>query len=584
MRKHTTITITLFLSLFWIGVQAQETDDIGTETVTVVKPYSPTVSDAFKIKSTPSLSDSIVLQKKNIKYNIFSVPVASTFTPAKAKAARVEKTPPPVLYNSYASVGLGNFNNALVDFYTSRDFNRGEDLLDVGLSHHSSRGEIDTTPLDADFYNSNLDVSYAKKDRDLDWGAGIGLRHQRYNWYGVQNGEFDDTIIEGIDEGQNYFTAQTKAHINLEDSFFKKGTLLLRRFWDETKSAENRVIVNPILELPITGELVTIGAKFDYVGGSFQNASLNNTTNTGAINYGHFQVGVNPSLLVLRDDLTLNLGANIVYGSDIENSESNFFIYPAVTASYRLVDETVIAYGGIEGQLKQNSYHDLVEENPYVSPTLTIRPTDQQYEGYVGLKGELFTGVGYNIKGSYTAENKKPLFLLNPENLLREDEKGYNFGNSFQVFYDDVKTLGIFGELNIDVNRNFTMGINAEVYDYSTETDNPAWNLPNLKASLLLDYQINKQWFLGANLFFVGEREDLQARAIPNSTPSDFPAQIVTLDSFFDANAHLGYRFNDQLSVFAKASNIANTNYQQWRNFNVQGFQALAGVSYKFDF
>jgi hypothetical protein len=584
MRKHTTITITLCLSLFWIGVQAQETDDIGTETVTVVKPYSPTVSDAFKIKSTPSLSDSIVLQKKNIKYNIFSVPVASTFTPAKAKAARVEKTPPPVLYNSYASVGLGNFNNALVDFYTSRDFNRGEDLLDVGLSHHSSRGEIDTTPLDADFYNSNLDVSYAKKDRDLDWGAGIGLRHQRYNWYGVQNGEFDDTTIEGIDEGQNYFTAQTKAHINLEDSFFKKGTLLLRRFWDETKSAENRVIVNPILELPITGELVTIGAKFDYVGGSFQNASLNNTTNSGAINYGHFQVGVNPSLLVLRDDLTLNLGANIVYGSDIENSESNFFIYPAVTASYRLVDETVIAYGGIEGQLKQNSYHDLVEENPYVSPTLTIRPTDQQYEGYVGLKGELFTGVGYNIKGSYTAENKKPLFLLNPENLLREDEKGYNFGNSFQVFYDDVKTLGIFGELNIDVNRNFTMGINAEVYDYSTETDNPAWNLPNLKASLLLDYQINKQWFLGANLFFVGEREDLQAQAIPNSTPSDFPAQIVTLDSFFDANAHLGYRFNDQLSVFAKASNIANTNYQQWRNFNVQGFQALAGVSYKFDF
>ena len=584
MRKHITITITLFLSLFWTGVQAQETDDIGTETVTVVKPYSPTVSDAFKIKSTPSLSDSIVLQKKNIKYNIFSVPVASTFTPAKAKAARVEKTPPPVLYNSYASVGLGNFNNALVDFYTSRDFNRGEDLLDVGLSHHSSRGEIDTTPLDADFYNSNLDVSYAKKDRDLDWGAGIGLRHQRYNWYGVQNGEFDDTIIEGIDEGQNYFTAQTKAHINLEDSFFKKGTLLLRRFWDETKSAENRVIVNPILELPITGELVTIGAKFDYVGGSFQNASLNNTTNTGAINYGHFQVGVNPSLLVLRDDLTLNLGANIVYGSDIENSESNFFIYPAVTASYRLVDETVIAYGGIEGQLKQNSYHDLVEENPYVSPTLAIRPTDQQYEGYVGLKGELFTGVGYNIKGSYTAENKKPLFLLNPENVLREDEKGYNFGNSFQVFYDDVKTLGIFGELNIDVNRNFTMGINAEVYDYSTETDNPAWNLPNLKASLLLDYQINKQWFLGANLFFVGEREDLQAQAIPNGTPSDFPAQTVTLDSFFDANAHLGYRFNDQLSVFAKASNIANTNYQQWSNFNVQGFQALAGVSYKFDF
>ena len=142
-----TILTFLFLS-FFVTLNAQEDDDIGTETVTVVKPYTPTVSDAFKIKSIPNLNDSIVLQKKKINYSIFSVPVASTFTPAKGKAAKVEKTPPPLLFNSYASVGLGNFNNALVDFYTSRELNRGEDFLDLGLSHHSSRGNIDSTPLD----------------------------------------------------------------------------------------------------------------------------------------------------------------------------------------------------------------------------------------------------------------------------------------------------------------------------------------------------------------------------------------------------------------------------------------------------
>lgn len=573
-----------FLSL-WAGVSAQETDnDIGTETVTVVKPYSPTVSDAFKIRSSPSFGDSIILQKKPVAYSIFSVPVASTFTPAKAKASKVEKTPPPTLYNSYASIGLGNYNNALVDFYTSRDFNRGEDLLDFGLSHHSSRGDIENTPLDTDFYNTKLDVSYAKKERDLDWGASIGLHHQFYNWYGIENDEFDEATVAAIDEGQNYFNAQAKAHLNLEDSFFKSGHILLRRFWDGVESGENRVMVQPTIELPITEELVTIKAKLDYVGGSFANADLNNTVNTTGIDYGHFQVGLNPSLLVLRDDLTLNLGANFVYGTDLENSNGSFYIYPSVTASYRLVDETVIAYGGIKGELHQNSYHGLVDENPYVSPTLAIQPTDRQYEGYVGLKGQLFSNVGYNIKGSYTAENRKPLFLLNPENLFRNDEKGYYYGNSFQVFYDDVKTLGIFGELNIDVNRNFTLGINAEVYDYDTETDNPAWNLPSLKGSLFMDYQITDQWFMGANLFYVGERDDLVATAVPNAAPSEFPSAIITLDGFFDANAHVGYRFNEQLSIFAKASNIANNNYQRWANFRVQGFQVLAGASYKFDF
>ncbi len=582
IRLRKNILSILLLSLLG-PLQAQEQKDIGTETVTVVKPYSPTVSDAFKLKSSPVLDDSIVLQKKKIDYNIFSVPVASTFTPAKGKAARVKKTPPPRLFNSYASVGLGNFNNALLDLYTSRELNRGEDLFDIGLRHHSSRGDIESTPLDANFYDTKLEGSYAKKNRDMEWGAGLEFQHQLYNWYGVAQEEFDPALISGLDETQNYFSIGATADIEMEDGFFKKGNLLLRRFWDATESGENRIVVQPTIELPITDELVTIGTKLDYVSGNFENESLNSTVNTMGSNYSHFQVGVTPSLLILRDDLTLNLGASLVYGLDTENSDSQFFIYPSVTASYRVVEDNVIAYGGIEGKLRQNSYYDLVAENPFVSPTLEIQPTDQQYDAYIGLKGQLLPNLGYNLKGSYTAENRRPLFLLNPENTLRTDDSGYFLGNSFQVFYDDIKTLGFFGELNLDINRNFTLGMNVEFYDYDTETDNPAWNLPNIKGALFMDYQIDENWFVGGNLFYVGEREDLEAQAIANATPSEFPAAIISLDAFFDANLQAGYRFNEQLTIFVKASNLANNDYQRWANFRVQGFQALAGVSYKFD-
>ncbi len=286
----------------------------------------------------------------------------------------------------------------------------------------------------------------------------------------------------------------------------------------------------------------------------------------------------------MRDDLTLNLGVNIVYGMDMEKSESNFYIYPAVTASYRLLDDNVIVYGGIEGELRQNSYYDLVEENPFVSPTLDIQPTDSQYDAYVGLKGQLLPNLSYNIKGSYTAENRRPLFKLNPQNSFRNDEKGYYYGNSFEVFYDDIKTLGLFGELNVDVNRNFTLGINAEVYEYDTETDNPAWNLPNIKGSLFMDYQIDENWYMGANLFYVGEREDFSTIVVQNPPPGGIDATAITLESYFDANAHVGYRVNNQLSIFIKAANIANNNYQKWANYPVQGLQVLGGVTYKFDF
>lgn len=585
MKKHFFWFVIVFFGFVGGLLAQEEEDDLGTETVTVVKPYTPTVSDAFKIKMLPKLGDSIELQKKKVAYNIYSVPVASTFTPAKGKASQVEKTPAPILFNSYASLGLGNFSNALADFYTAWAVDaRGESNLNLGFKHHSSRGDIESTPLDADFYDTDLELAYTQKDRDLDWSASLGLDQQLTNWYGIDATNFDATTIAGIEERQNYFNAELNGHLEFEEATFKEAELLLRRFWDSSNSAENRFLFAPKIQLPITSELLTFGAKVDYVGGNFENSDLNSVASTGAIDYGQLQVGITPSLQILRDELTLNLGASLVYGLDTGNDEGNFFIFPAVTASYRVAGDVLIAYGGLEGELKQNSYRDFVALNPFVSPTLTIQPTENQFEGSLGIKGQLFSNLSYNVKGSFAAENRKPLFFQNPLNSFRADEGGFTFGNSFQLFYDDIQTLGLFAELNVDVNRNFTLGINAEVYNYDTETGNPAWNLPDNKASLFLDYQIGKQWYFGANLFFVGERQDRVAEVVPNVPANEFPFQIVTLDSYFDANAHLGYRLNEQLSIFLKTSNLANQNYERWTNFRVQGFQALVGASYKFDF
>ncbi|RRQ49217.1 TonB-dependent receptor [Maribacter algicola] len=565
----------------WAMAQ-EETKDLGTETVTVTKAYTPTVSDAFKIKSMPNLNDSIVLQKKKINYSIFSVPVASTFTPSKGTASRVERVPPPELFNTYASAGAGNYGNATAEFYTTREVDR-DATFDLGFNHNSSRGSIEGVQLDNIFADSRLDASFKKRDRDLDWGADIALQHQLYNWYGLPEGVYDEATVNGINERQNYFMGEVGGHINVEESFFNRLDLKYRRFWDSVKSGENRAILNTSFEAPLNDEIFAIGAKVDHVAGNFENASVNSPTNDQGISYSQLQVGISPVLMMRRDDLSLNLGVNLVYGMNLEASEGNFYIYPAVKASYRLLDETVIAYGGVEGELRQNSYYDFVEENTFVSPTLTIAPTDSQYNAYIGLKGQLLPNLSYNIKGSYTAENSTPLFKLNAQNNFRDDEKGYYFGNSFEVFYDDIKTIGIFGELNVDVNRNFTLGINAEVYDYNTETDNPAWNLPNLKGSLFMDYQIGEKWFAGANLFYVGEREDFSTVVVQNVPVSDYPATLISLDGFFDANAHLGYRVDNQLSIFLKAANIANNNYQRWANYPVQGLQVMAGATYKFD-
>ncbi len=574
----------LFLSLFLsTGLLCAQDNELGTETVTVVKSYSPSVADAFKITTVPELNDSVELKKKDIQYSIFSVPVASTFSPEKGKATPVQKVQTEKIYNTSVSAALGNFSNAQVDFYTSRDIDRGDKRLDLALNHLSSRGDIDDVPLETDFYDTEIKASYFQKERELDWNVKLDFQHQLYNWYGLPLNVFDDATINAIDERQNYYKIQLGGNLRMEDAVYEEGELILRRFWDAVESAENRFVYTPVFKAPMTDAELEIKAKFDYVGGNFANSSLNNTVNDPEIDYGRLQIGINPSILILRDDLTLKLGADLVYGRDVEGSAGNFYIYPTVSASYRISEELAIAYGGVDGQLKQNSYYDFVEENPYVSPTLSIQPTDEQYRGYLGLKGQLLPSLSYNLRASYSAENRRPLYILNPQNTFRDDEKGYYFGNSFQVFYDDIKTLGFFAELNVDVNRSFSFRINGEYFDYDTETDNPAWNLPELKGSVFLDYQINDQWSLGANLFYIGEREDFSSIALENTVPSDFPATLLTLDSYFDANAQVGYKLNDQLSLFLKANNLANNDYERWANFRVQSFQILAGFTYKFN-
>lgn len=554
--------------------QERVTDTIDTDVVNVVKPYTPTISDAFKIKETPTLNDSTTAQKKDVKYNIFSIPVASTFTPAKGKAATVDKAKPIKLYDNYASLGFGTYTTILGEVYLNHALNRTERVGGY-LSHHSSQGGIDGLLLDDNFSNTNLNANFSKQLRDMSWTVDAGFGLQTYNWYGLPQSLFDETTADMINEGHSFYNVHFGGKLNFEDAIIDNLKVRFRRFGDDQDSGENRFVASSEFTVPIRGEEIKTEVTIDYIGGEFDR----NFYTEDAIKYGNINFGIAPSYQLKQDDLTVNLGVNLVYLNDTEFSDNKFYIFPNITASYRLVDEILIAYGGIEGGLIQNSYYDFANENPFVSPTLFIAPTDQQYNASVGLKGKLSNSMSYNISGRYFADRNKAMFMSN--SVLGGATEDYQYGNSYGIVYDDVNTLSVAGELNVDINRNFNLGIKAEYFNYSTDTQSEAWNLPDIKGSLFLDYQIDDNWFAGAGLFFVGERKDLfyeEGTLVPTSPVT------VTLDSYFDANAHVGYRVTDRLSVFVKANNIANNDYQRWMNFPVQGIQVLGGATYQFDF
>ena len=145
--------------------------------------------------------------------------------------------------------------------------------------------------------------------------------------------------------------------------------------------------------------------------------------------------------------------------------------------------------------------------------------------------------------------------------------------------------MRFFGELNADFYKNVSFGINGTFSAYTTTFQEEAWNLPAMKLGANLEMRITEKWNAGANLFFVGERKDLVS--IQNDAtvfPPTFSQQVITLDSYFDLNAHVGFKYNARLTAFLKGNNLANQQYNRWANFPVQGIQVLLGANYKFDF
>lgn len=579
-------TYKIALLIAFAGIQqavAQKKDEnIGTEVVNVVKPYTPTISDAFKVKETPVIEEEQDAKKEEIKYNIFSYPVASTFSPAKGKAATVDKEAREKYFANYATLGLGNYGTVNAEVFVTHNL---DDTQYVGalLKHLSSQGGIKDVKLD-DFYSTTgLDLTYGNRQKEYTWSTDLGYQRQAYNWYGLDYPSFDESVLAGIDEKQTYNTLYVGGKFSTRDSFFHEVEAQYKRFWDGFDSAENRFFITPSFDVDISDTKVKVGVVADYVGGDFNR----NYFTTDALSYSNFNLGIQPSIVFNGKEASVQFGAGLFYsmGKQNNNSDNKLYIYPQIKASYKLVGDLMVAYAGAEGTLKQNSYADFVSQNPFVSPTLGVTPTSQQYDIYVGLKGKLASAVSYNLRGSYMAEDDKAFFAANNMEGIATDateRQGYQYGNSFGTVYDNLKTISFFGELKADFSNTVRFGINGTYFNYSTD-QSEAWNLPSIKVGANLDVDITEKWFAGTNIFFTGDRKD----RIFTVNPVDqafYDQQIVTLKSYFDVNANVGYHYNERLTAFAKFNNITGQNYQKWLYYPVQGFQFMLGATYKFNF
>lgn len=574
-----------FLFLFVVVglhmLQAQKKDEnIGSEVVNVVKPYTASISDAFKVKEVPTLDDEETTKKENITYAIFSFPVASTFTPSKGKAAVVDKSAKEKLFANYATLAAGNYGTVNAALYLTHLF-ESNSYIATSLRHFSSQGGIKNLLLEDQFYNTALELTYGKKDKQLSYQIDFGYQSQVYNWYGFQSVVMpltsSGTFIDDINEKQKYNTLYLGGSLAFNEGVMNNMEVQFNHFTDAFASSENQLSLKPSFGFDFLNEKIKTNVIIDYVKGNFQKDYYD----VSAINYGFTNIGFNPSFAIHDKELSVNLGATFFYSMSNGSGTNKFFMYPSITASLKVVGDLMIAFAGAEGSLKQNTYRELVDANNFLSPTLNIAPTDARYDVYAGLKGKLANSVSYTVKASYLNEGNKALFASNTFNSFNANTEGYTFGNSFGLVYDDVKTVSLFGELKADFSQNVAFSINGTLAKYTTKNEQSAWNLPAMKLSSNLRYTISPKWETGVNVFYVGQRKDREQYSFDGLI---FMNDEVQLPGYVDLNAHVNYKHSDRLTFFLKGNNLASQNYQKWLGFPVQGIQVLLGANFKFDF
>ncbi len=131
--------VALVFLLLGTNVYAQEVND--TEEVTVVAPYEPSVSDAFKINVSPKIPDE-KLEKPEFEYNIQPKTIQSPVSLEPIKPAKIMGESVTKLYKNYARVGLGNYWTPLIEMYANK-LRSKKNALGVYVKHLSSSGNID---------------------------------------------------------------------------------------------------------------------------------------------------------------------------------------------------------------------------------------------------------------------------------------------------------------------------------------------------------------------------------------------------------------------------------------------------------
>ena len=570
------------LSLFALGIitaQENEQEPIGTQEVLVVKSYTPSLSDAFKIKSVPKLSDSLTSLEKKLVYELKKVPVISTFEPNKASPLRLQQRKSSTPYNTFFSGGFGNMSQLYFNVSSVIEMDRTQ-RFGINFYRDGFGTDLANSLLKSSQNYSRFGLHHNLRNSYYNANSLLQFETSNTNYFGLYDRDWDPLILNSTnpESRRNYFKIRT--HWNWYDDVLRGITFQADLTSDNFNSTEQQLGLQTDFEVDLGGgklksELHLQGFHTAFETSYFERTLEEYTQGKGTLNlfWQHS-----------RNDVKLKIGAGAAYLLGVENSSSSLLYYPQLEVVYRKTGNVLSPYLRAEGGVQFNTYKSLTLTNPYLAPTTLLTPTFKRYNASLGIRSQLVSVLNFDLGFIYDQVENFNIFERLPFDKDHENQ-AYRLSNAYAARYVDTDLYGFKAALRIDLAKDNFVRFETRYRVFETNGNQELWNVPALE----MNWESQFQWkdrlafSLSGNLW--GDRkaafrpifidQDLNSAQTP--LPENIPIFIST-------TAHLTYKLTDQFDAFAKVKMNSQETHGRWAYYPEPQLLLLGGIVYKFDF
>ena len=571
----------LFFFLFSISssyAQKKESS-IETERIIIVKSFTPSLSDAFKIKSDPSISDSISNAKFELVYDLKKIPVISTFEPNKATPLKLKQK---ILYNPFNTFFSGAFGNKNQLFFNISSLIEIDRSQRIGFNFYKDGfgNDLDNTVLRSNQNYNEIGFNHNLRSNQYNVNTQFKFSKSLNNYFGLNENVSDQSFINLIDPQIRRNNLKVRSNWNWYDYFLNNFILQANLSTDNFDSIEKQIGLSANFGSELArgnfkGKIKIQGLNTRFVSSYFQKIQEE---------YSQAQGSLSVFWQNTSNDFRFKIGAGVSYFLGIDQISNDLIYYPEIEILYQKKGNKLTPYLKAFGGANLNSYRSLSDVNPYLAPTTSLIPTFNKYNIQLGTRSRLDSVLNFDLGLIFDEIENFNYYQRLPFDNENELES-YRLSNAFESKYLDLSFYGFNASIIINMIKDNFIRFETSYRFFNTQDEEVLWNIPSLQANWESQIKWNDRLAFSFKGSIWGDRSaSLRPIFLEQDLSNDLVINEEILPIFIRSSAHITYKLTKQFDIFFKGRFNSKGIHGRWSYYPEPPLLILGGITYKFDF